>query len=98
DTQGGRLSQRMGLTVHKNPVKIERDLMQLIPKKEWTMFGHHMIYHGRRVCKARRPRCDECAVSRWCPKIGVGVNEAGAPAANHVGPGQRPGLIPKATH
>jgi endonuclease-3 len=73
DTHVRRLSQRMGLTVHKNPVKIERDLMQLIPRREWTMFGHHMIFHGRRICKARRPRCEQCAVSRWCPKIGVVV-------------------------
>jgi endonuclease-3 len=95
DTHVRRLSQRMGLTVHKNPVKIERDLMQLIPRREWTMFGHHMIFHGRRVCKSRRPRCEQCAVSRWCPKIGVAVPEAnGTPAAK---PQSTPDL-PKATH
>jgi len=71
DTHVRRLSQRMGLTVHKNPVKIERDLMQLIPKKEWTTFGHRMIFHGRQVCHARRPRCEECTLARQCPKIGV---------------------------
>ncbi len=71
DTHVGRLSRRMGLTVHDDPVKVERDLMEMIPKKEWTMFGHRMIYHGRRVCHARRPSCDECTLAKFCPKIGV---------------------------
>ena len=71
DTHVGRLSRRMGLTVHDDPVKVERDLMEMIPKKEWTMFGHRMIYHGRRVCHARRPSCEECTLARFCPKIGV---------------------------
>ena len=48
----------MGLTMHTDPVKVERDLMELIPKKEWTMFGHRMIFHGRQVCHARKPQCD----------------------------------------
>jgi endonuclease-3 len=74
DTHVQRLSRRMGLTTNKNPVKIERDLMQLIPKAEWTNFGHRMIYHGRQICHARRPWCDQCAVSRLCPKIGVGTS------------------------
>ena len=72
DTHVGRLSRRMGLTVHADPVKIERDLMRLIPKKEWTMFGHRMIHHGRRVCHARTPQCDGCALARLCPRVGVG--------------------------
>jgi endonuclease-3 len=71
DTHVGRLSRRMGLTVHADPVKVERDLMELIPKKEWTMFGHRMIHHGRRVCHARRPLCEECSLAKFCPKIGV---------------------------
>jgi endonuclease-3 len=71
DTHVGRLSRRMGLTVHTDPVKVEHDLMELIPKKEWTMFGHRMIHHGRRVCHARRPLCDECSLSKFCPKVGV---------------------------
>jgi endonuclease III len=71
DTHVGRLSRRMGLTVHTDPVKVERDLMEMIPKKEWTMFGHRMIYHGRRVCHARRPLCEECTLAKFCPKIGV---------------------------
>ena len=71
DTHVTRLSRRMGLTTHTDPVKIERDLMGLIPKKEWTMFGHRMIHHGRRVCHARAPRCADCVVAKLCPKIGV---------------------------
>jgi endonuclease-3 len=71
DTHVGRLSRRMGLTVHADPVKVERDLMEMIPKKEWTMFGHRMIHHGRRVCHARRPLCEECSLAKFCPKVGV---------------------------
>jgi endonuclease-3 len=71
DTHVGRLSQRMGLTRQTNPVKIERDLMALLPKKEWTLFGHRMIFHGRQVCHARKPRCEECALARLCSRNGV---------------------------
>ncbi len=71
DTHVGRLSRRMGLTVHADPVKVERDLMDLIPKKEWTMFGHRMIHHGRQVCRARRPLCEECGLAKLCPRVGV---------------------------
>jgi endonuclease III len=71
DTHVGRLSRRLGLTVAEDPVKVERDLMALIPKKEWTMFSHRLIFHGRRVCFARKPNCAECALARYCPKIGV---------------------------
>jgi endonuclease-3 len=78
DTHVARLSKRMGLTVHENPVKIESDLMQLIPKSEWTNFGHRMIYHGRRVCHARRPLCEQCSLSPMCPKIGVKPSEPDA--------------------
>lgn len=71
DTHVSRLSQRMGLTVVSDPVKIERDLMDLVPKKEWTMFGHRMIFHGRQVCHARKPACDQCTLADLCPRIGV---------------------------
>ena len=71
DTHVGRLSRRMGLTVQTDPVKVELELMKLIPKKEWTMFGHRMIHHGRGVCHARRPLCEECSLATFCPKIGV---------------------------
>jgi endonuclease-3 len=71
DTHVGRLSRRMGLSTHTDPVKIERDLMELIPAKDWTMFGHRMIFHGRQVCQARRPRCAECALAPTCLKVGL---------------------------
>jgi endonuclease-3 len=71
DTHVGRLSQRMGLSVHADPVKIERDLMDLIPPRQWTMFGHRMIFHGRQVCHARKPLCDTCALASLCPRQGM---------------------------
>jgi endonuclease-3 len=71
DTHVKRLSRRMGLTTQTDPEKIERDLMQLIPRKEWTMFSHRLIFHGRQVCYARKPNCPGCALNKICPKIGV---------------------------
>jgi endonuclease-3 len=71
DTHVGRLSRRMGLTKHDDPVKVEHELMELILKSEWTMFGHRMIFHGRQVCRARKPNCAGCVVKDLCPKIGV---------------------------
>lgn len=71
DTHVGRLSRRLGLTVAKDAVKVERDLMALLPKKEWIQFSHRMIYHGRAICAARRPLCDECSMKRFCPRVGV---------------------------
>ncbi len=73
DTHVGRISRRLGLTTNKDPVKIERDLVELLPRKEWIDYSHRMIHHGRRVCKARRPLCDECSLSRFCPRMGVGT-------------------------
>lgn len=67
DTHVGRLSQRLGLTTHEQPEKIERDLMELVPKKEWVDFSHLLIYHGRKVCKARTPLCAECVIEQMCP-------------------------------
>jgi len=71
DTHVARLSQRLGLSRHKDPGKIEQDLMAVIPQKEWIAFGHRMVHHGRRICAARKPRCGECPLDTWCPKIGV---------------------------
>ncbi|GIW80040.1 MAG: endonuclease III [Gemmatales bacterium] len=71
DTHVSRLSRRMGLTRHTDATKIEHDLMEMIPKKDWTMFSHRMIFHGRQVCHARKPDCDHCCVRDLCPKIGV---------------------------
>ena len=73
DTHVGRLSRRMGLTKEKekDAVKVERDLMAILPKKEWIMFSHRMIHHGRKICSARKPLCDECSLTKFCPKVGV---------------------------
>ncbi len=72
DTHVRRVSQRLGFTAEKNPVKIERDLMELVPKREWIDFSHRLIWHGRRVCLARTPRCEECALARHCPSASLG--------------------------
>lgn len=71
DTHVGRLSRRLGLTHQKTPVKVEKDLMGMIPRDEWINFAHRLIHHGRRVCQARRPRCEECAFADLCPRVGV---------------------------
>ncbi|MGI8668804.1 MAG: endonuclease III [Aridibacter sp.] len=71
DTHVRRLSNRLGLTVEQNPVKIENNLNELVPKKDWVMFPHWLIWHGRAVCKARKPLCEECVLEDICPKIGV---------------------------
>jgi endonuclease III len=67
DTHVSRVSQRLGLTHNKVPEKIEADLMEIIPRKEWIDFSHRMIWHGRRVCKARKPACEACALEKICP-------------------------------
>ena len=67
DTHVSRLSQRLGLTKQKDAGKIEQDLLELVPHKDWIIFSHLLIFHGRRVCKARRPLCEECAVEKLCP-------------------------------
>jgi endonuclease III len=71
DTHVSRLSQRMGLTTEEDPVKIERDLMELLPQEDWINFSHAMIWHGRQICNARKPKCDECPLAKDCAKVGV---------------------------
>jgi endonuclease III len=71
DTHVTRLSQRMGLSQEKTPEKIEQDLMQLFPKKEWIALSHRLIQHGRKVCAARKPSCGKCPLEEICPKEGV---------------------------
>ncbi len=75
DTHVIRLSQRMGLTAHSNPDKIERDLMALLPQSLWILAGHLLIFHGRRVCGARNPQHDICTVRDICPKRGTEAEE-----------------------
>jgi endonuclease-3 len=71
DTHVTRLSNRLGLTKHKDAVKIEQDLMRIVPQEEWVDFAHRMIHHGRQICTARKPKCGECSMNSFCPKIGV---------------------------
>ncbi len=71
DTHVARITRRLGLTEAKQPDRIEQDLMELLPQSEWIDFAHRLIHHGRRTCTARRPKCDECVLLRWCPRLGV---------------------------
>ena len=71
DTHVARLSRRLGLTRETNPVKIEQELMKLIPQDEWTLFSHWLIWHGRRRCYARNPDCGHCEIREFCPRQGV---------------------------
>jgi endonuclease-3 len=67
DTHVTRLSRRLALTVEKDPVKIENDLVEIVPRKDWVIFSHLLIYHGRKICKARNPLCAECVIEKYCP-------------------------------
>jgi endonuclease-3 len=67
DTHVGRLSLRLGLTTNSDPVKVERDLMELFPREQWTDLSHWLIWHGRRRCKARKPDCEGCELRKLCP-------------------------------
>ncbi len=82
DTHVRRLSQRLGLTRREDPVKIERDLMRLVPREYWNVFPHLLIQHGRRVCLARSPRCELCVVNDLCPasrvEVGTVASRSGA--------------------
>ena len=71
DTHVTRLCYRLGLTKHTNAVKIEQDLIKLLPEKVWINFSHRLIHHGRRICNARKPLCGECMLLAICPRIGV---------------------------
>jgi endonuclease-3 len=71
DTHVKRLSYRLGLTTAKTPEKVEEDLLDLVPKKDWINFSHWLIFHGRQICKARKPRCEICPLEGQCPKRGV---------------------------
>jgi len=67
DTHVTRLSHRLGLTKEKDAQKIERDLVEIVAKKDWVIFSHLLIYHGRKTCKARTPLCEECVIEKYCP-------------------------------
>ena len=76
DTHFGRLARRLGWTEETDPVKVEHAVGALFPKRDWTMLSHHVVWHGRRICHARRPACGACPVARWCPSYGEGPTEA----------------------
>jgi endonuclease-3 len=80
DTHVRRLSQRLGLTRQEDPVKVERDLMRLVPREYWNVFPHLLIWHGRRVCLARTPRCEVCVLNDLCPASRVEAVTVPSPA------------------
>jgi endonuclease-3 len=67
DTHVTRLSRRLGLTIEKQAEKIEQDLIKIVPKRDWVIFSHLLIFHGRKICRARNPACNACAVEKFCP-------------------------------
>jgi endonuclease-3 len=75
DTHFGRLVRRFGWTEETDPVKVEHAIGALIPRREWTMLSHVVIFHGRRTCHARKPACGACPVARWCPAYGTGETD-----------------------
>jgi endonuclease-3 len=102
DTHVSRLAPRLGLTSHTDPAKIEQDLMQLIPRDQWSIFAHRVIWHGRRVCHAKKPDCDHCTLAPLCPSAGIAAQAApgtakstrrrlGALAAAAKAPARAPG-------
>ncbi|KQY62681.1 endonuclease III [Nocardioides sp. Root140] len=76
DTHFGRLVRRFGWTDETDPVKVEHAIGALFPKRDWTMLSHHVIWHGRRICHARKPACGACPIARWCPAYGEGPTDA----------------------
>lgn len=81
DTHLGRLARRLGWTEQTDPVKVEHEVGALFPRRDWTMLSHHLIWHGRRVCHAKKPACGACPVARWCPSYGAGPTDAAEAAA-----------------
>jgi endonuclease-3 len=71
DTHVTRLSWRLGLTKHEDAVKIEQDLMQVVPQEDWTLFSHLLIFHGRAICQARNPQCEQCPIRQFCPSAEI---------------------------
>ena len=67
DTHVIRLSRRLGLSANSDPVKLEFNLMEIVPKKNWTLFSHSIVFHGRNICQARKPKCDVCPIAKYCP-------------------------------
>jgi endonuclease-3 len=81
DTHFGRMVRRLGWTDETDPVKVEHEIGALFPKRDWTMLSHHLIWHGRRRCHAKKPACGACPVARWCPSYGTGPTDPDVAAA-----------------
>lgn len=75
DTHFGRLSRRFGWTISEDPVQIESDVAELFEPRDWTMLSHRVVFHGRRICHARKPACGACPVANWCPSYGLGETD-----------------------
>ena len=75
DTHVGRLVRRWGWTAEQDPVKVEHAVGELVPRREWTLLSHRTIFHGRRVCHAKKPACGACGLARWCPSYGLGPTD-----------------------
>jgi endonuclease-3 len=86
DTHFGRLARRFGWTESDDPVQVEREVGELIPRKDWTMLSHRLIFHGRRVCHAKKPACGACSLRRDCPSDGTGPDDPAAAAKLLKGP------------
>src|ERR1700735_4633627 len=80
DTHFGRLSRRFGWTTSDDPVKLEAEVGELIPKSDWVLLSHRLIWHGRRICHSRKPACGACPVAGWCPSFGLGPTDAATAA------------------
>lgn len=90
DTHVGRLARRFGWTRNTDPVKVEADIAAILPPEEWTMACHRMIFHGRRVCTARRPACEACGLLDLCPQVGVAPRKSPAARRAHAAPAAAP--------
>ena len=88
DTHVGRLVRRFGWTEETDPVKVEHAVGALVPRAEWTLLSHRVIFHGRRVCHARKPACGACGLARWCPSYGIGPTDPEVAAALVKSPAQ----------
>ncbi|QAY71719.1 endonuclease III [Xylanimonas protaetiae] len=80
DTHFGRLARRFGWTTSEDPVKVELEVGELVPRKDWTMLSHHVVWHGRRICHAKKPACGACPVAGLCPSYGAGETDPVAAA------------------
>jgi endonuclease-3 len=86
DTHFGRLVRRFGWTAEEDPVKVEAIVGELVPRKDWTMLSHRLIFHGRRVCHSRRPACGSCSLAKLCPSYGTGPTDRAEAARLLKGP------------